>query len=202
VHKQVPSIVVALVMIGIGSGVAMADHDHEDILVGWTDLGVPGGDAYLAIEFGHDNEGFDEDHALPAVYGPLFYGWFGNQPGFAHLEEDEPDEDFYTLDEGVEVTAEIIAIDPGLRVYDAGLTELFASDTVVLGDDHLHTHMHWHIDSNVPGVDPLTESYGVEFRLLDTGATGYLPTDAYRLNFIPEPGTIAGLALALLLRRR
>ncbi|MFH1746264.1 MAG: PEP-CTERM sorting domain-containing protein [Planctomycetota bacterium] len=168
--------------------VVLADHGHEDLIVGIT------GDNQLAIHY----DEFDHDHHLPPVYGPLLFGWQGNHPGFAHLEEDEPAEDFYTLETGVSVLLEVVALDEGLRIYSPGFgSEPGVGDTMVLGDEYLHAHAEWHIDSTIPGVDPTLYTYGVTFRLLDDGTTGYAPSENYTLTFVPEPGGLALLALGM-----
>lgn len=188
-----------------GASAAQGGHQHEgDIIVGWTDLGLAGGPRHLAMEYGHENEEFDEVHGLPPVNGPFFFGWLGDEPGFEHLEEAEPDEDFYPLEPGTQVVFEVLSVDEGLNVWTPGFGQaLGAGDSYVLGDEHLHGHFEWHIDATVPGVDPAQEAYAVTFRLTDSGATGYLPTGEYTLVFNPEP--TAGLLLAaggLLIRRR
>lgn len=169
---------------------AQHDHDHEDLVVGQTGAGQ------LAIEFAH----FDETHVLPPVSG-LVNGWCGDHPGFAHLHEDEPAEDFFTLPDGVEVTLEIVTIDAGLTLNP--LTDALDApgETLVLGGDHLHTHVDFCIDES---ATPELQNYSVTFRLLDTGTTGLSASANYELSFVPEPTALSMLGVALLgfLRRR
>lgn len=187
------------ILVAATSTTALADeHEHEDIIVGWTNGGTPGGPATLAAEFAH----WDEEHVLPPVSGPLF-GWQGDAPGFGHLEADEPDENFYTLADGVNVLFEVVALDPGLKVWTPGFGDILeVGETYSLGGDHLHGHMEWHIDSTVPGVDPETSTYGVTFRLLDAGTTGYGASADYTLTFVPEPTALGLLGVALAIVRR
>ncbi len=192
--------VVAAVMAGTGAVAALADHDHEheDILVARTAADN------LVAHFGHDNEGFAEEHSLAPVSGGLLEGWLGDAPGFGHMEEDHADEDLYMLAEGAEVYFEIIALDEGLRVFTPGFgSELMAGDTHLLGDEHLHAHLEWFIDATVPGVDPENNSYGVTFRFTDgSTAPGYGPSPSYTLSFVPEPTAAVCAALGLLVLRR
>lgn len=191
------SVVAALVLVAPSTR-ADDGHEHEgDIAVGWTDFGVSGGPKYLATEF-H----YDEEHTLPPIGGPVLWGWLGDEPGFDHLHEDMPDEDFYTLDPGAEVIFEVLAIDDGLNIWTPGFGEtLTVGDTFVLGDEELHRHLGWHIDATIPGVDPELYTYSATFRLSDSGTTGYGISEAYTLTFVPEPAT-ALLALAGAIVRR
>jgi len=180
------------------TNVAFAEdrHEHEDMVVGIT------GGGQLTIEFEH----FGEAHGLPPVNGPLLYGWSGDDPGFGHLEAAEPGEDFYTLQAGVDVLVEIVAIDAGLHVYAPGYTsELGVGDSASLGAETLHSHLGWFINANDPGVDPDLYDYSVTFRLNDGGTTGYATSGDYTLTFVPEPSSVLlmvlGGGLALLRRR-
>lgn len=198
----------ALSRIGIVTALVLAaplafaggGHEHDDIIVGWTDLGVAGGPKYVATEF-H----YDEEHALPPVDGPLLWGWLGDEPGFGHLHEAEPDEDFYPLEPGAQIVLEVLALDTGLNVWTPGFGDtLEVGDTYLLGDEELHSHLEWHIDSTVSGVDPELHTYSLSFRLTDSGTTGYGASDAHTLTFVPEPATaiLAVVGLCILRRRR
>ena len=162
-------------------------HGHEgDLIVGRT------GSGQLAIE-----GDFDEAHLLTPVSG-LIHGWTGDEPGFDHLELDEPDENFYTLEDGASIYFEVVAFEPAFKAWKAGAGPyMLPGDTVLLGDEHVHGHLDWHIDSMDPAFDPLQTEWQATFRLIDTGNTTYLPSESYTLTFtnVPEPAT--GLVLLL-----
>ena len=190
--------------LAVAPGWAQPRHHEGDLIIGWTDLDA-GGSAVaptLAVEFGEDHAGFDEQHALSPVHGPL-WGWLGGEPGFEALETDEPDEHLFTLTPGADVMFEVVALDPGLNIWLPGFGgQLGVGDTHSLGGYDLHSHLAWHIDSTVPGVDPVLYTYSATFRLLDSGTTGYLPTGDYTLTFVPEPTSGLLLVTTLLIFRR
>jgi hypothetical protein len=175
---------------------AAAQH-LDDIIVGRSAAGQ------LKFE-----AGLDEVHLLLPVNPPLS-GWTGDEPGFDHLEVNEPDEDFFVLGAGAEVWLEGISLDAALRVYrnDLGAAILSPGQQILLGDHLLHTHVIWNISSSDPGFDPGQEVWSGTFKLVDKGVTGYAESEPFTLRFtnIPEPATLVMLAaggLALVRRRR
>ena len=185
----------AILAIVVPAGSVIADeHEHHDITIGHSDAGQ------LKAEF-H----FDEDIVLPWVSGPI-NGWYGDHPGFAHLEEDEPSEDFYMLEAGADIYFEIVGFETAFQVWD-GLSGPYstAGTQLSLGDEELHKHLDWHINSDDPGFDMANMPFEAQFKLVDLGSTGYNDSPIYTAKFVPEPAT-AGLlavgALAVLRRRR
>jgi hypothetical protein len=183
--------------VSISSAKALADaqYEHEDLIVGIDGTGT------LAVEFAH----FDEYHVLPPISGPR-QGYLGEHPGFAHLEEDEPVEDFYVFGEGAEIHFEIVAFEGAFQIWD-GLSGPYSApgEQVLLGDDHLHKHVDWHINSADPGFDLGDSPWQAQFCLVDLGTTGYAASEVYTLSFVPEPGTAVVVALgwlAVAARRR
>lgn len=174
---------------------ALADGEHEDITVGVT------GGGQLAAHFE-----WDEVHELPFV-DDVLHGWLGDDPGFVHLEEDEPGEDFYMLADGVDVYFEVVSFDAAFQAWGPGFTGPYADpgDQVYLGDAELHDHLEWHINADDPAYDPGAAPWQAHFRLVDQGSTGYLPSETYTLSFVPEPASAALLligGLAIGRRRR
>ncbi|HNQ21816.1 MAG TPA: PEP-CTERM sorting domain-containing protein [Phycisphaerae bacterium] len=168
-------------------------HQHDDIVVGRTL------DGQLAAHFD-----WEEVHTLPAVSG-LLQGWAADDPGFAHLEEDEPDENLYCLQEGVQVVFEVVQFDDAFKAWAPGFAAVLhdPGDSWLLGDEHLHSHLDWHIDSEDPLFEPSQEVWLGQFRLLDAGSKGYLPSEVYTLQFTtPEPGTLALAVVGVILAAR
>ncbi len=174
---------------------ALAQHQHEDLIVGRSDGGQ------LMIEFGH----WDEAHLLSPVSGSL-NGWLGDDPGFAHLEHDEPAENFYRLDDGAEIWFEVVSFEAAFQAWGPGFSGPYLNpgDDVFLGDDHLHEHLEWHINADDPGFDMLDAPWEATFKLVDRGTTAYADSPSYTLTFVPEPATAGLLLLGALvaLRRR
>ena len=183
---------VGLMVFGIiGSAPAWAQHHHAgDLVVGRTPTGQ------LQVEFD-----FDEVHELPAVSG-LLVGWALDDPGFDHLEADEPDKDFYMLEDGAQIALEVVSFAPAFKAWTPGFAATLRStgDTYLFPDGHLlHGHLDWHIDSTDAAFDELQTEWQASFKLLDQGATGYSASDVYTLRFtnVPEPTTAALMAVAV-----
>jgi hypothetical protein len=182
------------VVLVLGAWVSPVLGHHEgDIVVGRTGAGQ------LTVEF----DEFDHVVELPPVSG-LLNGWAGEEPGFDHLEADEPSEDFYVLEAGVSVVFEVVSFDPAFR-GDPLTDDLHnPGDQGVLGDELFHEHIDWFIDRDDPAFDPLQTVWEAQFKLVDTGTTNYADSQTYTLKFAPEPGTMSLLAFGgvFLFRRR
>jgi hypothetical protein len=163
------------------------EHEHEDLIVGRTSGGE------LMIEFAH----FDEEHMLGSVSGAI-NGWLGDDPGFSHLEADEPGEDFYMLEAGAEIWFEVVSFDTAFQAWGPGLTGPYATagDQVLLGDEELHEHLDWHINTDDLGYSLLDGPWEASFKLIDMGTTAYDDSPTYTLTFVPEPGTLGALLVA------
>jgi len=175
------------------------DHQHEgDIIVGRL-LGTPD---RLAIEADLDEPVFCEPSAMPGLNG-----WLKDDPGFEALLEDEPDEGFYMLQPGAQVRLEVVSLDAGIKLWNPELTQMAdaVGEWIDLGDYELHTHMIWHLDSDVLGTGWEDTLYGT-FKLVDVGTTGYAESETFGMAFtnVPEPTSVIALALGGLLglRRR
>jgi len=173
---------------------AAAQHD-DDFVVGVSGTGVLTPEADL-----------DEAFSLPPFNSGVVVGWFGSEPGFASLDEDEPDEDFFMLGVGADVWFVLVAVDPALKVYDPFFNLMSPGDSFALGGHEFDEHPFWHIDSDDAAFDPSQTEWHATFRLIDTGTTGYGASDDYRVAFtnVPAPGAVALLApaVAAALRRR
>ncbi len=183
-----------LTIAGLAFATAADPHDG-DFIVGVNGLGK------LMIE-----ADLDEAFYLPPFNAGGIVGWFGDDPGFVSLDEDEPGEDFYTLKTGADVWFVLVAVDPAFRVYDPFFNLMSPGDSFWLGGHEFDVHPFWHIDSDDASFDPTQTEWHATFRLMDLGSTGYGTSDDYRVAFTNIPSSGAGALLALAgvgaLRRR
>ncbi|MGE0480667.1 MAG: PEP-CTERM sorting domain-containing protein [Phycisphaerae bacterium] len=126
----------------------------------------------------------DDVAVLPPASG-LFQGWSGNSPGFDDIEADDPETDSYPFAPGGTIRLEILALDPALRVWGAGLQQFVPGSTPLLGDTSgdVHTHLIWHIDSQHAQFNGQQTLWRGTFRLIDTGGTNYTPSLPFTLRF-------------------
>lgn len=175
-------------------------HGHDgDIIVGVN------GQGQLSFEGEFDASLVFED--LLAL-SPTLGGWSGDEPGFTNLDADEPAEDFFTLSNGVALSLEIVSIDTGLQFFD--FFDLSLADQVGQtldlnegGNPDFDSHPLYFISETVlPNYDG--EILSVQFKLIDSGSTGYGASEVFTMNFVPEPATMSllGLGGLVLARRR
>lgn len=199
--KLIQNAVIALTIFAV-SNVALAgdghDHGDEDLVVGITGAGQ------LAVEFD-----FNELIELPEITAGPLNGWGLDDPGFFNLPDDEPDEGFFILGAGADVRFEVISFDAALRGWTQGFAGTFddPGEFFSLGSPDFDEHPFWQINSDDAGFNPLQTQWQATGRLVDVGLTGYAPSEAFTLTFVPvpEPSTLAILTLtgaALMLRRR
>jgi hypothetical protein len=198
--------------VSLTTAAALADvtHEHEgDFIVGVSSGGQ------LTFEFDEHILAGEESIELPPIDPPspgVYEGWAADEPGFDHLHDAEPAEDFYPLGSGADVHLVGVDLDLALYVRAASIGSPVAISptptlgSLQLGDEELHTHAIWHIDSLASGFDPYQTEWQGTFKLTDLGTTGYADSDPFTLTFtaVPEPASFALLALGSLfvLRRR
>lgn len=186
---------------------AMAQHEHGgDIIVGVSGAGQ------LKFEFDEDILSGLEFIELPPSVAPGIAGWIGDDPGFDHLGTAEPDEDFYPMAGGAMIRLVGVDVDAALFVRAATLGSPVAISpsptlgSLTLGDEELHTHGLWHIDSEATGYDSFQSVWHGTFMFVDVGTTGYADSDPFTLGFVPVPEPMSlglfGLGMALIVRRR
>jgi len=171
---------------------------HEgDLFIGRSDAGQ------LKVEF-------DTSIAigLPPASG-LLNGWAADDPGFASLDVDEPDEDFYMLDGSADIVLEVVSASPAMKGWTPGFATALdlPGDQWAIGAAPFDTHLTWHIDQDDPAFDDLQSFWSFSFKVLDVGTTEYAESDPVVLQFerVPEPTSFAMLLVAgsaLALRRR
>jgi hypothetical protein len=113
----------------------------------------------------------DNIKVLPPVSG-VFNGWSDNNPGFDHIVSDQPALDFYVLQSGAQVRLELVQCDPAFKTITASFQVIdMPGERALLGNQSLHTHLTWLIDSDDPAFDPQRLLYHATFKLVDTGTT-------------------------------
>lgn len=179
--------------------IAQPHHHGDDGVVGIDDTGK------LAIEM-------DLDEAF--VFEELFSstglnGYISDEPGFAALEEDEPDEGFFALGAGADIHFRLVGTsDPEMQVYNPffDVPSLADGETFAFGaGNDFDTHPFWFLNTDLPSFDPNKLEWSLDFQVVDMGSTGYADSDVFTIRFaIPSPATasVLGLAGCVALRRR
>ncbi len=190
----------ALVVVLGTSTFALAgdDHGHKaDVEVGRTDTGALG---FVDFDFGTTVlEPYGPPAPLPFLPSQ---GWILDDPGWATLEG--PEDGLLPLEAGATIMVEVISLSPALRMYDpAGGGEVLAGGQWMAGGNEFDAHPLWVIDATSPSFDPLQTEWFGSFRLIDTGSTGYTPSETHRFTFTtPEPASAALLCIGALFASR
>ena len=167
VSKLVGTVAALAVLAGCGpSPDDFPADDHLDVLVAATGEGT--GD--LAADY-------HSDEPIPVFLSASLGGfdlYSASDPGFALLEEEEPDEGLFVVADDVEVALEITALDEGVRLKVGEVTLDEVGDSAVLGTTpEVHTHGEWQVV--VPtGISAGT--YALSFRFT-TSAPEYGPSE-------------------------
>lgn len=185
------SALTAALLGSITTAAAAQPHGHGGDGV----VGVDGS-GKLAIEID-----LDEAYIFEEIYSGFgLSGYIGDEPGFVSLDEDEPDEDFYTLGHDADLYFRLVGrSDPEIQVYNPffDVPGLADGESFSLGaGDHIHAHPFWFLNTNLPSFDPAKGEWSVQFQIVDLGATGYADSDVYEIRFaIPAPATAVLLGL-------
>lgn len=183
-----------------GAAGALAGPGHKgDVVVG---LNSAGG---LAVEVGGGPVALDPG-ADP------FFGWFGEEPGFTNNKEDEPGEGFFALPLDAEIELLFVTIPAAFNVYDndGAFTPILEGQAWRLSPNSppfgvFDIHPYWHIDSSDPAFDPdqLATGWEVVMQVRDVNGA-YAASESFSVTFVPEPASLALLALGALVavRRR
>lgn len=178
-------------------------HEHEegDVRVGR----LPNGQLKLLFTGGMT--------VLPVINSGPLTGWGLDEPGFFSIDETIPDEDMSPLAPGNNIMIEVVGagLDNGLKSWLPGFGNYLGNGPLSvlswnLGPDFTDTHSFWHIDPTTDGfvAPPGQTEWSATIRVIDTGSTGYLPSNPITLTFAPEPTSLGLLALGgmLTLRRK
>ncbi len=141
----------------------------------------------------------DNYTTLAPVNGPLLFGWSDNDPGFDSVSADDPPNDVFMLQPGADIWLEAVTVDPALRMIDGGFQIIDEpGESSLLGDDTLHLHNTWHIDSNHPSYNPDQYLWNATFILRDEGTTSYATSEPLAFTFINcAPGYVEEVLLPI-----
>ncbi|HKQ48888.1 MAG TPA: hypothetical protein VJZ71_12530 [Phycisphaerae bacterium] len=171
--------------------------------------------AQAGVKGGDVNIGIDPDSGqlvalwggelvqLPEINGPLF-GFGIDEPGFFTITDSVVG--LVPPEAGANLVLDVITFDDALKGWRPGFAGFFddPGETWDIGSVPFDDHPFWHIDSNDPGFvpPPGQTAWNATFRILDTGSTGYLPSEALTVTFTPEPTSLAILLVISALSRR
>jgi len=121
--------------------------------------------------------------ALPPVTG-LFEGWADNDPGFDRLITPDAENDLFPLAPGAQIRIEGVSLDTGFRAISPSFVIIDApGERILLGNENLHIHLTWHINSEAPGFDPMRTVWRATCKFVDTGSTGYADSEPFTYRF-------------------
>ena len=156
-------------------------HEHTEIEYGSTEAG--------SGAMNYHFEGGDHQHAAfdtclggsgdDCIGGIALYS--SDSPGYDPVEEDEPEDSLYVLDDGTTVGIEIIAIDEGFSLKHGEETADAPGEVLTLGTIPILEHDHVEYIIAVPGGTE-TFSKNVTLRLIDESGT-YADSEPLTLNF-------------------
>jgi MYXO-CTERM domain-containing protein len=133
----------------------------------------------------------------PAAIFPGIPGYALAEPAFHATVLDDAANDSFQLAPDTNFQLLVTAADPGIGIYTAsGMLPL--NTAVGLGQPVFDYHPIWHIPAG-----PIGATYNITIQVRDTTGT-YTDSAPLTIPFTagPEPGTLALIALALLLGRR
>lgn len=181
-----------LVVMGIATALfvaASASTARAGIKPDDVNIGIDAANNQLAILWS------GEEVELPELSGPL-HGFGLDEPGLITIEN--PVLGLDPPAPGANLVLEVISFDAALKGWEPGFGASFRNpgETFNLGGVPAHEHVFWHIDSSDGGyvAPPAQTEWDATFRIIDTGSTGYLPSEAVTVTFLPEPSCLALLA--------
>ena len=158
------------------------------ILISTRAMAQHEGDVWIGQTASHRlaRGGFDPESQL--IYLPpsdgVLHGWADNRPGFDRVLNPLPDRDLYPLDPGADIYLEITAIDRAFRLIDTSFRIYDEpGEAARLGDQNLHTHLIFHINSDDPLFDPDACIYEANFVLRDDGAAQHQTSSPFTMLF-------------------
>lgn len=116
---------------------------HEELIIGRTAANQ------LKIHF-HAKLPVD----MPVSVFPGFPGWVAVEQGFESTSLDEPDEDFFQLDQNSDIEFVLVSQDPGIRISnDTGNGYTPVGGTFHFGQPFFDFHPIWNIFDGAPGSE-------------------------------------------------
>jgi len=110
-------------------------------------------------------------------------------PGVEALEESDPEESLFVLEDDTPLSLEVVAIDEGLSFVFEGETLSKPGDTADLGTTpELHADLETQL--TLPGGD--LHEVSVTFRLKTTRQPPYSDSEPFMITFVPVPSTSPG----------
>lgn len=115
----------------------------------------------------------------------FFEGWSSDSPGFDSIRTESPPDDTYKLAEGAEIWLDIVSIDKAFAIVVPPSYDILdqPGQSARLGNDQLHKHLIWLIDSTSTAFDPAQCIWHATFRLRDAGSTGYATSVPFTIRF-------------------
>jgi hypothetical protein len=167
-------LVIFLVVIVTVAATPVSAQHEGDVLVGRTQ-------ASQLTRGGFD---VDENYITLSPVSGLLNGWTDNDPGFDRVLIADPEADLWPLQAGAQVVLRVVAIQPALRSIDSSFSILDEpGEQTVLGNQDLHVHLTWHINSQSPAFDPDQCVWEATFRLRDAGSTNYQDSPPFVMKF-------------------
>jgi len=163
----------------LAGGTAQAQH-VGDIVVGQSAAGQ------LKIHPDFFVPGDNYAYLAPVV--PPLQGWGDDDPGFDHATVGDPANDIYPLQPGAQIRLMVVSCDPAFRLIDGGFQFLDQpGEQTYLGNQNLHIHNIWNINSDDPQYDPAQCVWHFACVLFDTGSTGYATSEPLSFSFTNVP---------------
>jgi PEP-CTERM motif len=130
---------------------------------------------------------------------PGFDGYAASDPGFVSTPEDDPDHGIFLLPSNADLEFILVGADDHIQVWnDTGTAPMQIGEAFSIGMPLFHSHPIYHSPDGTPG-----EEYTLRVVLRDISGT-LADSEVLPITFeiVPEPGSLALLAVGMLALRR
>ena len=129
--------------------------------------------------------GYDFSSTLPLnPTGGILNGWSGANPGFSSLSTSDPPNDWFTLQNGAQISVRVVSLDPAFRVIGPGLQILDdPGEATFLGSSAFDRHLTWHINSDSPMFESTDCIWQGTLVVFDDGTTNYTDSAPFTVRF-------------------